>query len=169
MTQTGYPFEFIGSNTVGADRYLQETLVYVFRSEKSGHRYQVNIERYAENLYGVKFFDLTTDIRIGKFSNLSATYEPRTIFRTVANIALDVYHRNPLSSFFFIGASDSRDQSSVSTRRYRVYMAFVNDLNLGGLFRIIELKAQSMSVLVNRKAGPDVDVYMQRIVDFVMD
>ena len=51
MTQTGYPFEFIGSNTVGADRYLQETLIYVFRSEKSGHRYQVNIERYAENLY----------------------------------------------------------------------------------------------------------------------
>lgn len=169
MTQTGYPFEFIGPNTVGADRYLLETLVYVFRSEKSGHRYQVNIERYAEHLCGVKFFDLTTDIRIGKFSNLSATYEPRTIFRTVANIALDVYRRDPLSSFFFIGAADSRDRSSVSTRRYRVYMAFVNDLNLTGLFRIIELKDQSMSVLVNRKAVPDVDAYMQRIVNFVMD
>ena len=48
-------------------------------------------------------------------------------------------------------------------------MAFVNDLNLSGQFRIIELKDQSMSVLVNRKAVPDVDAYMQRIVDFVMD
>ena len=117
----------------------------------------------------MKFFDLTTDIRIGKFSNLSATYEPRTIFRTVADIALDVYRRDPLSSFFFIGAADSRDRSSVSTRRYRVYMAFVNDLNLSGLFRIIEMKDQSMSVLVNRKAVPDVDAFMQRIVEFVMD
>ncbi len=169
MTQASYPFEFLGSNTIGADKYLLETLVYVFRSQKSGHKYQVNIERYAEHLCGIKFFDLTTDIRIGKFSNLSATYEPRTIFRTVADIALDVYRRDPLSSFFFIGATDSRDRSSVSTRRYRVYMAFVNDLNLSGLFRIIELKEQSMSVLVNRKAVPDVDTYMQRIVDFVMD
>lgn len=169
MTQTGYPFEFIGSNTVGADKYLLQTFVYVFKSQKSGHRYQVNIEQYAEHLCGVKFFDLTTDIRIGKFSNLSATYEPRTIFRTVADIALDVYRRDPLSSFFFIGAADSRDRSSVSTRRYRVYMAFVNDLNLSGLFRIIEMKGQSMSVLINRKAVPDVDAFMQRIVEFVMD
>ena len=169
MTQTGYPFEFMGSNTVGADKYLQDTLVYVFRSEKSGHRYQVNIERYAEHLCGVKFFDLTTDIRIGKFSNLSATYEPRTIFRTVADVALDAYRRDPLSSFFFIGAADSRDRSSVSTRRYRVYTAFVNDLNLGDRFNIIELKDQSMSVLVNRKAVSDIDAFMQRIIDFVMD
>lgn len=66
MTQASYPFEFIGPNTVGADKYLQETLVYVFRSEKSGHRYQVNIERYAEHLCGVKFFDLTTDIDVYK-------------------------------------------------------------------------------------------------------
>lgn len=169
MTQIGYPFEFMGSNTVGADKYLLETLVYVFRSEKSGHKYQVNIERYAEHLCGVKFFDLTTDIRIGKFSNLSATYEPRTIFRTVANVALDAYRRDPLSSFFFIGAADSRDRSSVSTRRYRVYTAFVNDLNLGDWFSIIELKDQSMSLLINRKAVTDIDAYMQRIIDFVMD
>lgn len=169
MTQTGYPFEFMGSNTIGADKYLQETLVYVFRSEKSGHRYQVNIERYAEHLCGVKFFDLTTDIRIGKFSNLSAIYEPRTIFRTVADVALDAYRRDPLSSFFFIGAADSRDRSSVSTRRYRVYTAFVNDLNLGDRFNIIELKDQSMSVLINRKAVSDIDAYMRRIIDFVMD
>ncbi len=169
MIQTGYPFEFMGSNTVGVDKYLLETLVYVFRSEKSGHRYQVNIERYAEHLCGVKFFDLTTDIRIGKYSNLSATYEPRTIFRTVADITLDAYRRDPKSSFFFIGAADSRDRSSVSTRRYRVYTAFVNDLNLSDRFSIIELKDQSMSVLINRKAVPDIDAYMKRILNFVMD
>ena len=169
MTQTGYPFEFMGSNKVGADKYLLETLVYVFRSEKSGHSYQVNMEHYVEHLYGVKFFDMSTDNRIGKFSQLTSTYEPRTIFRTVADIAADVCQRDPDASFFFIGAADSRDRSSVSTRRYRVYMAFVNDLNLGDSFRIIELKDQSMSVLINRKAVLDIDAYMQRIIDFVMD
>ena len=168
MIQTGYPFQFIGSNTIGSDKYLQETLIYAFKSEKSGHQYQVNIERYVEHLCGVKFFDQTTAVRIGKFSNLSGTYEPRTIFRTVADIALDAYHRDPLSSFFYIGAADSRDHSSANTRRYRVYTAFVNDLNLSDLFRIIEVKDQSMSVLVNRMAVPDIDTYMQRILDFIM-
>lgn len=71
----------------------------------------------------------------GLFSNLSDTYEPRTIFRTVADIALDAYNRDPLSSFFLIGASDSRDRKSATTRRFRVYASFVNNLNLTHLFR----------------------------------
>lgn len=32
MTLTSYPFQFIGTNTIGADQYLQNTLVYAFRS-----------------------------------------------------------------------------------------------------------------------------------------
>ena len=163
-----YPFQFIGLNTVGADAYLQDTLVYAFKSEKSGHHYQVNIERYIEHLCGVKFFDQTTDVRSGKFSQLSGTYEPRTIFGTVADIALDAYQRDPRSSFFFIGAADSRDRSSDTTRRHRVYTAFVNDLHLDNLFRIVEVKDLSMTVLVNRGAVPDIDIFMQRILSFVM-
>lgn len=128
----------------------------------------MNIEQYVEHLCGIKFFDQTTDIRTGKFSNLSATNEPRTIFRTVANIALDAYRRDPQSSFFLIGAADSRDRKSATTRRFRIYVSFVNNLNLTHLFRIIELKNQSMIVLLNRKAVPDVDAYMRRILDFMV-
>ena len=167
MMQSGYPFQFVGISTVGADKYLQDTLVYAFRSEKSGHQYQVHIERYVEHLCGVKFFDQTTDVRTGKYSQLSNTYEPRTIFRTVAYFALDAYRRDPLSSFFFIGAADSRDRSSATTRRHRVYATFVHNLGLDDLFRTFELKDSSMSVLVNRKAVPDMDAYMNHIIDFI--
>ena len=167
MTQNGYPFQFVGTDTTTADKYLQATLIYAFKSEKSGHQYQVNVERYMDHLYCVKFFDLTPEAKIGKFSVLSGTYEPRTIFRTVANIALDVYRRDSEASFFFIGAADSRDRQGVKTRRYRVYISFVNDLNLSDVFSIIELKDQSMCVLLNRKAVHDRDAYMQRILEFV--
>ena len=44
----------------------------------------------------------------------------------------------------------------------------MNNLNLTHLFRIIELKDQSMIALLNRKGVPDVDAYMQRILDFVV-
>jgi hypothetical protein len=90
------------------------------------------------------------------------------MFRTVADIALDAYCRDTLSSFFLIGAADSRDRKSATMRRFRVYASFVNNLNLTHLFRIIEIKDQSMIVLLNRKAVPDVDAYMERILDFVV-
>ena len=67
-----------------------------------------------------------------------------------------------------VGAADSRDRQTVTTRRFRIYTSFVNKLNLTHLFRIIELKDQSMIVLLNRKGVPDVDAYMQRILDFVV-
>ena len=131
MMQSGYPFQFVGISTIGADKYLQDTLVYAFRSEKSGHQYQVHIERYVEHLCGVKFY--------------------------------------PLSSFFFIGAADSRDRSSATTRRHRVYATFVHNLGLDDIFRTFELKDSSMSVLVNRKAVPDMDAYMNHIIEFIAD
>ncbi len=99
---------------------------------------------------------------------LTGTYEPRTIFRTVANIAFDVYSRDPEASFFFIGASDGRDKSGVKNRRYQVYSNFVYDLDLSDLFEIHLVDFYSMCVLINRKAVPDMDAYMQRIIDFIV-
>lgn len=167
MSQVSYPFKFLSTSKTGADKYLQDTLIYSFLSQKSGHQYEVHIERYVGRLCGVKFFDLSTDLQTGKFSQLSGTYEPRTILRTVAEIALDAYRRDPLSSFFFVGAADSRDHSASTTRRHRVYATFVHNLELDDFFRTIELKDVSMSVLVNRKAVTDVDTYIQDIIDFV--
>ena len=169
MKQTGYPFQYLGSNSIGADQYLKETHTYVFASTKSGHRYQVNIEQYIDHLYCVKFFDLTSDISVGRFSHLTGTYEPRTIFRTVANIALDIYRRDPNASFFFIGASDGRDKSGNRNRRYQVYSNYVFDLDLSDIFEIHLVDFYSMCVLINRVAVPDMDAYMQRLLDFITE
>ena len=168
MTQTGYPFQYAGSNTIGADKYLQETHIYAFQSEKSGHRYQVHMERYVAHLYCIKFFDVTVDIRTGKFSQLTGTYEPRTIFRTVAEIALDNYRKDPKASFFFIGAADNRDKPGVKTRRYNVYVNFLNDLGIEHLFEIHLVDTYSMCVLLNRKAVSDMDAYMRQILEFIV-
>ena len=109
---------------------------------------------------------VTVDMENTGFYNRLAQklfHRPKT-----SHIALDAYRRDPLSSFFLIGAADSRDRKSATTRRFRVYTTYVNNLNLTHLFRIIELKDQSMIVLLNRKSVPDTDAYMQRILDFVV-
>ena len=167
MNQEGYPYSFVGIDKALTDKYLLDTLVYRFESLKSHHVYEVHIERYVEHLCCVKFFDKTTDVTRGKFSQLSGTYEPRTIFQTIADIALDAFRRDPDSSFFFIGASDKRDVTGSITRRYRVYTAFIKDLGIEAFFEPYLVDAYSMCVMVNKKSVADMDGYMQRILNFL--
>ena len=89
LTDSFYPFEFVGVSKTGADKYQQDTLIYRFRSLKSSHEYEVHVERYVEHLCCIKFFDTSSTHGFGRFSRLSDTFEPRTIFRTVADIARD--------------------------------------------------------------------------------
>lgn len=167
MKQKGYPFQFVGTDTTDADQYLQKTFIYRFRSAKSRHRYTVQVEQYIDNLYCVKFFDEATKLVLGKFSQLSGTYEPRAIFSTIADIALDIYNKDPLASFCFVGASDGKDNApGVKNRRYRVYSLYLKDLGIEHLFKPWFIDRYSMCVLVNLKAVADRQSYVSRIVTF---
>ena len=170
LTDSSYPFEFIGISKTCSDKYQQDTLIYRFRSSKSSHEYEVHVERYVEHLSCIKFFDTSSSHGFGRFSQLSETFEPRTIFRTVANIALDALKRDPLSSFCFIGAADDRDApDGVQTRRYRVYKAYIRRLGLEEQFESAFFDQHSFAALINRKAVSDMDAYMQSILDFITD
>lgn len=161
-----YPFEFLGPDYSKADEWMRYSLNYKFVSEKSNHSYIVRIESYVHDLYCVKFYDEGSD-RYGRFSQRSGTYEPRRIFRTVAAIALDVLKRNSSASFFFIGAADEKDRRGVSTRRYVVYSQFVKNTTLiPPFFEHFEVEYQSMYVLLNRNAVPDLQEFMQMILAY---
>ncbi len=168
LTECSYPFEYIGVSKTGADKYQQDTLIYRFRSSKSSHEYEVHIERFKNHLCCIKFFDTSSTHRFGRFSQLTDTFEPRTIFRTVADIALDALNLDPFSSFCFVGAADDRDApDGVKTRRYRVYKAYIKRLGFEELFESAFYDHYSLGVLINRKAVTDIDAYMQQILDFV--
>ena len=164
--EKGYPFTFVAIDKDGTDPYLTDTLVYKFESKKSGHQYQVRIERYVEHLNCIKFFDETNDTETGKFSQLSGTYEPRTIFRTVAEIALDALKRDTEASFVFIGAADEKDKAKGKNRRYRVYITFLRNLGIRENFHPVFFDEQSVCILVNKKAVSDVEAYVYNIIDF---
>lgn len=166
MTEHGYKFLFQGLEETNNDPYQIDSLVYTFVSGKSGHRYQVRIERYVHHLHCIKFYDESADLGDGKFSRLSGTYEPRTIFRTVAEIAIDALRRDPNASFFFIGAADEKDESGKMNRRYRVYTAFLRDLGIGQYFRPVYIDDQSACILVNIKAVSDINAYVYKIFEF---
>ena len=166
MMEKGYPFTLVAIDKNEADAYQTDTLVYRFESEKSGHRYQVRIERYVEHLSCIKFFDETNDADKGRFSQLSGTYEPRTIFRTVAEIAFDALKQDYATSFVFIGAADEKDKSRGKNRRYRVYTMFLKNLGISNQFQPVFFDEQSVCLLVNIKAVDDVEAYVYKIIQF---
>lgn len=154
MNEKGYPFQLLSVDSSKGDEFQIDTLVYSFKSTKSHHQYIVHIERYQYNLHCVKFFDNTTHDGTGKFSHLSSTYEPRKIFRTVVEIALEVLRNNRKASFMYIGAADKKDKLSQPTRRYRVYKQYMSDFDLLEWFEPADFEDYSMYVLVNREAMP---------------
>jgi len=168
LTDSSYPFELVGISKTGADKYQLDTLVYRFRSSKSSHEYEVHVERYVEHMCCIKFFDTSSTLGFGRFSRLSDTFEPRTIFRTVADIAVDALSRDPQSSFCFIGAADDRNTpNGVQTRRYRVYKAYIKRLGLEEQFETAFFDQQSLVILINRKAVKDIDDYAKRLLQFI--
>ena len=168
-THQAYGYTFDGIEKVEGDSYQTDTLKYSFRSSKSGHHYQVRIEQYREQLCSVKFFDDTVEVDGGKFSQLSGTYEVRTILRTVTDIALDALKRRPQTSFFFIGAADERDNHRGRNRRYHVYTSFLKELGIGRRFRPVYLDGLSACLLVNTQAVDDIEAYVYRVIRFLSE
>ena len=89
------------------------------------------------------------------------------IFYTLVHIMMDVYHKDPKASFFFIGAEDEKDEMGEATRRYRIYRSFVSNILSNKTFNHHRNNELSLYILVNRESVEDEQQYVQRITDEV--
>jgi len=168
MSEDYYDFEYLGFESNDSDEYQKGAFLYRFVSQRSHHRYLVRVELYINNLHCIKFYD-ESDGNFGDFSRITATFEPRRIFRTVANIGFEVFRKNRSASFMYIGAADYRDLKGWPTRRYRVYKAFIDALDIKDWFEVFDYDEQSMSVLVNLSEMPteeDRQSFLRKIESF---
>lgn len=159
----GYPF-VLGMIEQGGSYYLsQRTYQYRFKSLRSNHTYIVRAERFSEHVYCMKFFDKAHRHSDDKFSLLTNTFEPRSIFYTLYHIMLDLLGRDPNASFFFIGSADEHDEVGQATRRYRIYRKFVSSVIGERLFAHYRVNDTSLYILVNKSAHTDPDSLAKRI------
>ena len=98
LMSDGYPFIFQMIDKSESDEYLNQTLQYRFKSEKSHHAYIVRVECYKQHAYCIKFFDKANINSKNKFSLRSNTFEVRTILYTMFHIMLDVLKRDEKAS-----------------------------------------------------------------------
>ena len=163
----GYPFVFVFKDNEGSYRDSQYTYQYRFKSERSHHTYIVRAECFPKHSYCLKFYDKANRSSDNKFSLLTNTFEPRTIFYTLYHILLDVLRRDPDASFFFIGAADGKDEMGEATRRFRVYRKFTSSVVSDGIFEHYRVNELSLYILVNKRSVEDTQLYAKLVADAV--
>lgn len=86
--------------------------------------YLITVEKYAYDVYVVKFCDLKDKKSPNRFCKMTNVFEARRLLDTVVHIGKEIFDINSLASFAFIGNPSPKEYSEKyyhKTKRYRVY------------------------------------------------
>ncbi|TFF35359.1 hypothetical protein [Mucilaginibacter psychrotolerans] len=124
MFNSYYPFHQIRLVKPLANKYLKEIITYNFRSEKN--YYLVEVERYALDIYVVKFYLKKHKQSPYKYNILTNEHKGSRVINTCVQIMLSIYHKNELPSFGFVGANTINKESGfeepkAQTKRFIIY------------------------------------------------
>jgi len=105
-------------------KYVEHLTIYSFRTEL--YPYLIEVERYPYNIYALKFYRRLHKGNKERFNLLSYEGKCSRIVGTCFSIFLDIYNKNPLASFGFVGSntidkSKGIIESKKETKRFRIY------------------------------------------------
>lgn len=94
-----------------------------FKSEKSNKEYVVMMEKYHNNIYGVKFYLHSQRKDGNKFSKMTGDQEAPAIIRTVIDVMMRYVQEQSDSSFVIIGASGINEEvdKTKGSKRFQLY------------------------------------------------
>ena len=128
--------------------------LWTFRSKKSQKRYIVEIEKFPNLLFGIKFFWKGVASSPDRYSLLTGDYEPRRIVMSCIMIMFDYYKRFPLASFGFVAAEDTNSPKSADSpnKRFRLYRRMMLSTFGEKSFLQAQDYLHAIYLLINRKA-----------------
>lgn len=130
--KSSYSYYKVGdhSGTTVGRKYVQHLTIYKFRTEL--YPYIIEVEKYKNNIYALKFYRRLHKGNKERFNLLSNEGKCSRIIGTCFSIFFDIYTKNPLASFGFIGSNTIDKTSHITepkeqTKRFRIYsVAFLN-------------------------------------------
>jgi len=122
MFEESYPYRYINHQSA-PEPFKHICHNYSFYG-KNRKRYIVNVEQYEHNIYCAKFYLAEHKFCDHKFKRMANQFECSRVIQTIANIILELYHKNPFASFLFIG-SNSIDENKDNTRRFKLYTKII--------------------------------------------
>ncbi len=136
--------------------------LYSFKSQKTHQVYWVWVEVYNEHFYAIKFHLKQHRDSQNKYRILTKLNEVRPVINTCVAIMQEVASNDPLSSFGFIGAN-MEGESTVETKRYRIYRRVISTLFGNELFEHFFFPAKSAYVMLRLSVLKDDPTIVQRV------
>ncbi len=93
--------------------------LYTFK-DKHHRKYIVVVEEYGYSFFAIKFHLRKDRNNPKKYELLTGYHDPARVIRTCVDIMIDLYQKNPYSSFGFKG-SNSIGEANINTKRFRIY------------------------------------------------
>ncbi len=124
MFDSYYPFHKVGVVKPLSNKYLKEIITYNFKSRSN--YYLVEVERYELDIYIIKFYLKKDKRNSHKYNVLTNENRCSRIINTCVKIMLEIYNKDKLASFGFVGANTIRrdtgfEEPKVQTKRFMVY------------------------------------------------
>jgi hypothetical protein len=138
-----------------------KTLKFSFK-DKTKLRYIVDVELYCHNLYALKFYVQKHQQSPLKFCKMTNRKCARSIIHTCIQIGIDLWEKDKLASFCFIGAptiEEYSDNGYNNTKRFRAYGRSARFLLSPDTFDHNQNVEKSSYFLINKKAkeaNPDI-------------
>lgn len=130
-----------------------KTIKFSFK-DKSKLPYVVDVEVYCHNLYAIKFYVKKHAQSPYKFCEMTGRRCARSIIHTCIQIGIDLWEKDRLASFCFIGAPTIDEYKSAgynNTKRFRAYGRSARFLLSPDTFDHKEEVGRSSYFLINKK------------------
>ena len=116
-----YPASFIMRSTDPSTLRIID--LWTFRSSKSHKRYIVEVERFSNHFFGIKFFWKAVEQSLNRYSLLTHDFEPRTIVMSCIQIMLHYFENDSFASFGFVAANDITNDTppGMPNKRFKFY------------------------------------------------
>ena len=154
MFDSSYPFKYICNRFDKAkseDDVSKTVHIFAFYGKK-GHKYIVEVEQYEYHLYALKYYLKHHQDSSNKYKLTSRLNEMQPVIRTCLNIMLDLYSKDPLASFGFIG-SPSLNETTNHTQRHRIYSRVMENFFSPQSFQHYSDPGKSIYFIVNQHAS----------------
>lgn len=116
MFELPYNYKCVNKQIIEKRNFRYEEIKHTFNC-RFNQQYIVNVERYDNEIYIIKFHLKNHSNSDNKYSILSGLHDMPRILATCIKIMLDIYDKNPYASFGFIGAN-SLGETQNNTKRF---------------------------------------------------
>jgi hypothetical protein len=155
-----YQFSLI-DHKVNPEKHVITRWMYNFETDR--RRYICLVEKFARNIYIVKYYPATFGKSKKKYHVLFNDEKPARIIGTCIRIMLHHYQLDPLASFGFVGTNSINKKGKVeakaNTQRYRVYKYAVIGLFGSQSFAHSRSARRSAYLMINRKNAPKIRLF----------